>query len=149
MIHADIRIIKKGPIVEPIFPEVAEEGFVEVLPETPWKVMIQEGAMASGRSSVDLAVEMPDGQPARYVLLRTSLSTMATIVAMARAAFPKEFEGTPLETNVDEDARALAQAEALVTITAGLADANGVDIHSMAHAIVDQVRAEIERRKSG
>lgn len=149
MIHADIRIVKKGPVLEPIFPEVAQDGFVEVLPETPWKVMIQEGAMSSGRSSVDLAVEMPDAVPARYVLLRTSLSTLATIVAMARAAFPAEFEGTPLETNVDEDARALAQAEALVTITASLAEANGLSIHEMAHAIVDQVRAENERKSGG
>lgn len=145
---ADIRIVKKGAPPE-VFLEVVEAGFVEVLPETPWKVVVQEGAMSSGRSSVDLAVELPDAVPARYVLLRTSLSVLASIVGMARAAFPHEFKGGPLEVNGDPDAQALAQAEALVTVTAGLADANGISVHEMAHAIVDMVRSENERRAGG
>lgn len=142
MLQANIRILRRGQSIP-----AAEQAtdFMEILSETPWEVAVIEDGTAAGNVSVAIMVETPDGQPARHVLLQTSLAILANVVVAARAAFPDAFEvGHPLAPDEDDEARHLAMAEALVQVTAALADANQVDIHQMAHAVLDMVKAQEE-----
>lgn len=139
---ADVRIMKRED-PGPLFPEVLEAGFMQILPESDWKVALIEGGMASGNPSVALAIPTPDGRPEAYVIVETSLAILVTIIGAARGAFPEFFRGGPFDPS-DEEARALAQAEALVTVTAGMAEMTGKTIHEMAHAVVDLVKAQGE-----
>lgn len=144
MLQANIRILRKGQSVPP---EDQTTDFMEILSETPWDIAILEDGTAAGNASVAIMVETPDGVPARHVLLQTSLALLANVVVSARAAFPEAFPPDhPLADDPDRDAVGLAQVEALVQVTAGLAQSQGVSLHDMALAIRDQVKATMEER---
>lgn len=136
---ADVRLMKRDD-PGPLFPEVVEAGFMEILPESTWKVALIEGGMASGKPAVALAIPTPDGRPENYVIVQTSLEMLTMILGAARGAFPDFFRGGQFDPT-DQEAMALQIAEAFVIVAQGIETMTGMDPHALAHHLLDQVKA--------
>lgn len=94
----EVKIVREGPdeAQESVFPEIGEDPskIVHVPGETPWKVAILNGGMASGQPSIGLVIPLPDGWT---LVAETSLASWSAVTIAARAAFPWAFQGGPLE----------------------------------------------------
>ncbi len=63
------------------------------LTESAWGVTVLDGGMASGKPSVALRLDMPDG---KVVFAQTSLELWIGATIAFRAKYPDTFAGTPL-----------------------------------------------------
>lgn len=64
------------------------------LPDGAWNIAVIPGGMASGRPSIALRLDLPDG---KVVVTETSLQAWVAATAAMRARYPEPFAGTPLE----------------------------------------------------
>lgn len=64
------------------------------LPETVWHIAALEGGMSSGKSSLALRIDLPNGD---VLVTETSLAAWIAATCSLRGRFPEEFVGTPLE----------------------------------------------------
>lgn len=85
----DLRIIRQGD--PPPWTDISEAIH---LPDDTWKVAILEGGMTSGKPSLALRFELPDG---KIVIAETSVAAWSAVTVAARGAFPDLFVGGPLE----------------------------------------------------
>jgi len=89
---AKIHIVKieDGEANEWPWPDVDREAMIH--DTEPWDVCILEAGMSSGKPSVALRFNLPDG---KVLVSETSLAMLIAVMAGARGAFPAEFVGGP------------------------------------------------------
>jgi hypothetical protein len=64
------------------------------LPDTTWRLAALSGGMVSGKTSLALRLDLPNGE---VIVTETSLASWVATTCALRARFPEEFKGTPIE----------------------------------------------------
>jgi hypothetical protein len=74
------------------WPDIASKDVVH-LPDAVWHVAALEGGMTSGKVSLALRLDLPDGTT---LVAETSLAAWIAATSTLRGRFPQAFVGTPL-----------------------------------------------------
>lgn len=91
MIPMVISFVAKGPLVETEWPDLAREDCIHLGNGAPaLRVAVLEGGMESGKPSIALRIDLPDG---KSVIAETSARLFCTAARTIMARYPDLFDG--------------------------------------------------------
>lgn len=90
MIGMTVSFVQTGPVSETEWPDLEREKCIHLESDAPpIKVAVLEKGMATGRPSIALRIDLPDGQT---VIAETSARLFCTAARAIMARYPKLFQ---------------------------------------------------------